>query len=154
MIIIFSISLNLYLANISILWLDAFAIFVLKINTLSRDVEEVDLEQQRRILGKEVWELVMQKALSSLFPAEISGLFTYFANVERCALFLGNFSTFLFWHILALLAGNILALLTGLLAAFLLGDFLALLTGNLLAFLLGNVLAALSGHLSALLPRI
>lgn len=44
MIIIFSISLNLYLANISILWLDAIAIFVLKINTLSHDVEEVDLE--------------------------------------------------------------------------------------------------------------
>jgi len=36
--------LNLYLANISTLWLDAIAIFVLKINTLSRDVEEVDLE--------------------------------------------------------------------------------------------------------------
>ena len=154
MIIFFSISLNLYLANISILWLDAIAIFVLKINTLSRDVEEVDLEQQHRILGKEVWGLVMRKALSSLFPAEISGLFTYFTKVERCALFLGNFSAFLFWHILALLAGNVLALLTGLLAAFLFGDFLALLTGNLLAFLLGNVLAALSGHLSALLPRI
>ena len=154
MIVLFSISLNLYLANISILWLDAIAIFVLKINTLSLDVEEVDLEQQRRILGKEVWGLVMRKALFSLFPAEISGLFTYFAKVERSALFLGNFSAFLFWHILALLAGNILALLTGLLAAFLFGDFLALLTGNLLAFFLGNVLAALSGHLSAFLPRI